>query len=287
MDWGTHPILAAKMLESCNLDKGAAIYSNLPALDSKPAHYHRVYAHILENQETILDAAIEVLGSDELARRDFKSLKERVTATIDGLKKHLSKASSSDDKSQLENRIYVYTRLMEEAEVFVAHIDKAANLLRDNSISKISGDKMSAAVSMISHVYFDTFNNPVQVFLPYSSLPSGQWDFWDQIDYMRFRGEFYNEDNISTFRQEISKSKAWDVKLTPPALIKAMIIRIGELSQPAIKYEVTDWSIRKFLRYMDINEYYRADVELKFCRDIEAEIIKIIMAEFGRKDQDK
>lgn len=283
MDWGTHPVLAAKILKSCNLDKGAAIYSNLPALDSKPAHYHRVYAHILVNQESILDAAIEVFGSDEMARRDFKNLEERFTVTIDGLKEQLSRAVSPDDKSQLERGIYAYTRLTEEAKVFVAHTDEAANLLRDSSISKVSSDKMSAAVSMISHIYFDTFNNPVQIFLPYSSLPSGQWYLWDNTDYMRFRAEFYNEASIIPFRREIIKSKVWNVKMTPPALIKAMIIRVGELSQPAIKYEVIDWSIRKFLRYMDVDRYYRADVELKFCRDIEAEITRIIMAKFGKK----
>jgi len=71
MDWGTHVVLSAKLLESCGLDKGAAIYSDLPAIDSKPAQYHRVYAHILENQPSILDAAMEIFGSEEVVSRDF------------------------------------------------------------------------------------------------------------------------------------------------------------------------------------------------------------------------
>lgn len=286
MDWGTHMVLAAKLLGSCNMNRGAAIYSNLPAIDLKPAHYHRVYAHILENQPDILDVAMEVFGSEEIASRDFAALTERMAVKINSLKERLKRTSGYEERNVLEKKIYAYTRITEEAETFVGLADKAKELLSDDSVSKISSDKMSAGVSLVSHIYFDTFNNPVQAFLPYSSLPSGQWDFWDQIDYMRFRSEFYNDDNIATFRREIARSETWKVKLTPAALIKAMIIRVGELSQPAIKYEAIDWSIRKFLRYMDINEYYRADVELKFCRNIEADIIRIIMAKFGRKDQE-
>lgn len=284
MDWGTHVVLAAKLLDSCGLDKGAAIYSNLPVIDNKPAHYHRVYAHILENQPSILDVAIEIFGSKEVASRDFDALAKRMSAKVDHLKKGVEKASGYEERNGFEKKIYAYTRIIEEAETFVELTDKARDLLADDDVSKISGDKMSAAVSLISHIYFDTFNNPVQVFLPHSSLPSAQWDFWDNIDYMRFRSEFYNDDNINVFRQEIARSKVWEVRLTPAALIKAMIIRVGELSQPSIKYEVIDWAIREFLRYMDVGHYYRADVELEFCRDIEADIIRIIQTKFAKKE---
>ncbi len=41
MDSGTHVVLATKLLESHSLDKRAAIYSNLPVIGTKPAHYHR------------------------------------------------------------------------------------------------------------------------------------------------------------------------------------------------------------------------------------------------------
>ena len=68
MDWRTHVVLSAKLLQSCDLDKGAAIYSNLPAIDSKPAHYHRVYAHIMENQPSILDVGMEIDTADDLQK---------------------------------------------------------------------------------------------------------------------------------------------------------------------------------------------------------------------------
>jgi len=41
MDLGTQVVLATKLLESHSLDKRTTIYSNLPAIGTKPAHYHR------------------------------------------------------------------------------------------------------------------------------------------------------------------------------------------------------------------------------------------------------
>ncbi len=80
MDWGTHFILAAGMLDSCGCDKGATIYSVLPVIDRIPAHFHRVYAHILENQPKILDAAIEIFtGKETCTDKDsyeYKRIKE-------------------------------------------------------------------------------------------------------------------------------------------------------------------------------------------------------------------
>lgn len=282
MDWGTHVVLAAKMLKSCNLDRGTAVYSNLPAIDNKPAHYHRVYAHILENQPAILDAALEIFGSQEIKDRDFDRLSNKITTKVKGFEKELKSVKTIEEKWGLESRIYAYTRIDEEAGVFVELADKAKDLLQDEEVSKISSDKLSAAVSLISHVFFDTFNNPVQAFIPFSTLASAQWDFWDQIDYIAFRRDFYKEEMIIPFRKEIASDDIWDIQLKPESLIKAMIIRVGEQGRPAIPYEAIDLVIRNFLRYLDINEYQRVDKEIKFLRELEKRIIKIISAKFPK-----
>ncbi len=252
MDWGSHIVLASKLLGSCGLDRGAAIYSNLPAIDSKPAHFHRVYAHILENLPVILDAGIDVFNGSEY--KDYKSYQEE----------------------------YAYTRIRGEYDEFLKLTREGSVLLDDDSVAIISSDKMSAAVSLVSHLFFDLFNNPVQAFLPYNSRPSAQWDFWDSIDYMKFRGEFYNEENIIDFRIRIAESNVWDGDYSPAKMIKAMIVRIGEMAEPSITYEVVDNAVRKFLRYMDINEYLRIDKELAFCHRVEKNIVEIISERFGQ-----
>lgn len=286
MDWQTHVVLSYKILESCGCDKGAAIYSNLPAIDSKPPHYHRVYAHILENQPAILDAAIEIFGSAEVKNHDFGALNRKMSKKLDFLraKLEINKNDDFDKRNGFERELYAYERLTEEAAVFVDLAEKAADILNDSNAANISTDKVSAGVSLISHTYFDSFNNPIQLFLPNSALCSAQWDFWERIDYMKFRGDFYKSDNISYFRENIIASNIWqDMHLNPKELIKAMIIRLGEMGRPAISYEIIDWGIRKFMRYMEIDEYQRADKALEFCKTLEKEICRLIECKFNKK----
>lgn len=284
MDWGTHVLLAAKVLECCDLDKGAAIYSVIPVIDKEPAHFHRVYAHILENQPDFLDAAMEIFASDEIKKRDFDSLNRLIAEKIGTLGAEMDNIPSEDynRKRALEKKIYAYKRITEEIPVFMKHAEDAGDLVNDESVKNISIDKLSAAVSLLSHTYFDTWNNPIQLFLPGCSYCSAQWEFWNDIDYMKFRGDFYKPENIADFRKEIIKSRVWDIKLKPEAIIKAFIIRLGEMGQPSIPYEIIDMGIRDFMRYMDIDRYQRVDTEIQFCHDIEKEIKDIVYKDYKR-----
>jgi len=283
MDWGTHIVLASKILEVCGLDKGASIYSDLPAIDSKPPEFHRVYAHILENQPVILDAARDIFQNELTMRRDFGGLNKFLGGKIIKLEAQLANAPSKE-RRKLEQRIYAYTRIVEDAPEFLKLVDQASNSLNESRIASLSADKLSAGVSVITHIFFDTFNNPVQAFLPYSSLASAQWDLWDSIDYLGFRENFYRDENINRFRKEVADDSIWDVKLNPKALLKAMIIRVGEQGRPPIPYKVIDWVIRKFLRYIDINEYQRVDKEIKFLRRLEDRIKEIISRDFPKEE---
>ncbi len=277
-------VLAARLLDSSKLDLGAAIYSVIPVIDQKPAHFHRVYAHILENQPDFLDVTLELFARPEAEKKDFAALGRFVDGKAAQLRKEFDGTPPADaaKRQKLEKKIYAFTRISEEAPGFLKLLDDARDVVGDGRVTKISTDKLSAAVSLLSHTYFDTYNNPVQIFLPNCSLCSAQWDFWSKIDYMKFRGDFYKPENIIPFRKEVAKSKVWDVELKPEALMKAIIIRLGEMGQPAIPYEIVDMGLRDFLRYMDVNEYQRADAELKFLHDLEDEISNIIYRKFAR-----
>lgn len=282
MDWQTHVVLASKVLEACGLEKGCALYSNLPAIDSKPPHYHRVYGHILENQPIILEAALNIFTMEEIEKGNLKRLKEKIALKIKRFKEGLNKENIREKRWEWENKIYVYQRICEEIEGFLELSEKAGNILNDKEITKISNNKIGAGTSLISHIFFDTFNNPIQAFLPYTSLCSGQWELWDEIDYMAFRYDFYKEQVIKRFRKEISSSNIWNISLKPEALIKAMIIRVGEQGQPHIPYEAVDLCIRNFLRFLDINEYQRVDREVEFLRKLEIKIGNFIKKSFPK-----
>ena len=267
MDHETHISLAYKLLQACNADQSAAVYSLLPVIDREPAHYHRVYGHILRNQPQIIDAALEILGGNS---------------------------------SQVNRSSYEYRRIVEDKEYFKKLIDGAAKIIANESIKTPSRDKLSATIAIISHIYFDTFNNPVQAFLPESAYCSAQWKFWEDIDYLKFRGEFYSDSIIARFRKKVLSDPIWEVKLDPQlfrkdarerllaskelekkldpyALVKAMIIRLGELAAPEIDYDIIDWSIREFLSYLGSDKYFRPDRELVFCKELEKRIGSLIV----------
>ncbi len=284
MDWGTHVILAAKLLKSCGLDPGAAVYSDIPVIDNHPAHYHRVYAHILQNFPDFLDVALEVFGSAEFTHRDFAALNHRMETRVKELEAHLSVLPASDEKGRrlMEGKIYAHRRIVEESSVFAKHLDMAADLVGDPQVSRASTDRLAAALSLVSHPYFDVWNNPVQFFLPDCAFASARWDFWTKIDYMKFRGDFYKEKNITRFRLEMVEHPLWNTSVQPEALIKTIIIRMGEMGAPTIPYEVVDWGIRRFLRYLGIEQYQRAVKEIEFCHRLEEEIDRLIIRDFRR-----
>ena len=253
VDHLTHIVIAYKVLDVCGCDKKAAIYSLLPAIDREPAHFHRLYAHIIHNFPAILKAALKVF-----ARQDIS----------------------------LNKNSYEYKRVAEDKDYFLGLVREALAWIKDKSILEPSPDLLSAGISMLSHIYIDTFNNPVQAFLPESVYASGQWDFWNQVDYLVFRSKFYSEFAIKAFRSMLSKSDVWEVEsLDPFALVKAMIIRLGDLSRPHVGYEVVDWKIRVFLRFLGCNQYKRCDRELGFCKKLEEHIKELIMRCLGEGDE--
>ena len=243
MDHLTHIGMAYKLLESCGCDKRAALYSLLPAIDRQPAHFHRVYAHIISNFPKIITTAIHVF---------------------------------SDNSVPVDKNSYEYKRISDDKKYFLKLTEAASPTINDNSISDPSSDKVSGGVALLSHIYFDTFNNPVQAFLPESVYSSGQWEFWKNVGYLTFRSKFYRKDIIQTFRERLLDDKIWDTKVDPYTLIKAMIVRMGDLSQPGIGYEIVDWKIREYLRFLGCDEYKRPDRELQFCKKLEKKIESLI-----------
>lgn len=243
MDHLTHIVMSYKLLQSCGCDEGAAIHSLLPVLDREPAHFHRVYGHIISNFPRILTTAIHVFADN----------------------------SVSVDKGS-----YEYKRISKDKEYFLSLVKKASAIIKDDSILNPSSEKLDGGISLLSHIYFDTYNNPVQAFLPDSVYSSGQWDFWRNVGYLTFRTKFYRDDVISAFWKGLSNDKVWNVKVDPYTLVKAMIIRLGDLSLPGVKYEVVDWKIREYLRFLGLDEYKRPDRELRFCKNLEKRITALI-----------
>jgi len=308
MDWGTHLILAGKLLKSCGLPMGGCLYSELPAVDIEPLAFHRQYGHILANETLLIDAATEIYAMTEFKARDFPALKKKTDEKLAALKKKQARVEAGEaskaERKLARDRAYFYGRVAGTAEEFVKRELKEAVNILGKEAGEVSTDKLTAAVSMASHTYFDTFNNPVSVFYPYAPNYAAHWSFWEEIDYLDFKETFYNPDNITKFREHIRDSSVWkaDVDHTierdpvirgriekeigkpynPVGIIKAMIERLGDLA-PAISYEAVDKTLRDFLGYLDCKEIVHCDRERLFLLNIEREIKRVIYEKYGRR----
>jgi len=307
VDWGTHVVLAGKLLHACELDMGAAIYSVLPAIDIKPVHYHRQYAHLLANLPLILDAATEILGSPEVEQRDFEALRARTQPRLQELRGRADEAERDPGlgraaKRQARDRAYFYERIADEAEGFTTRELAGAVEVLGPEAAKISRDPLAAALSLVSHPYFDTFNNPVATFIPLAANYAAQWELWREIRYLDFKTTFYREETISAFRQEIAGCSVWtdpvdasreadpDIRrrilesqgqpYSAHGFIKAMIERLGSLS-PGISPNAVDLAIRDFFSQLGVQDIVHADRELLLSLNIEKRISGLIRQDYS------
>jgi len=262
MDELTKGILSAKLLEVCGCNINSAIYTFTPIENEEL----RLYTHSLHNLPQVLDSAIEI----------FTREKTKIA----------------------KNPIY-YMNLKKDHERLISLFSSLCGLLDYKGQKKIEQNKMHAALSCMNHIYFDTFTKPIQFFLPHSSICSGNWEFWDSINFFTFKEKLQNKEFNFNFKEKIIRSEVWntkfdlkifpmivqrrlikekllDKKLNPASMVKAMIIKIGEMGRPFINYEAIDFSIRELFVYLNEKKYTRVDREIEFLRRLDKEIIRIL-----------
>jgi len=308
LDWETHLILSGKLLKTCDLPTGGCIYSLLPAIDIEPLAFHRQYAHVLANQPLILDAVLEIYGMKAFKKRNFSALKQKTDEKLAILKRRQEKIEKSNasriEKRLARDRTYFYRRVAETAGRFVNKELNMASKILGKEVEDVSTDLTTAAVSLVSHTYFDMFNNPVSVFYPYAPNYAAHWSFWEEIDYLDFKERFYDDENIEVFKKNMRDSSVWITEVDPTyerdetirkrikkkmgepynpyGIIKAMIERLGDLAL-GISYEAVDRALRDFLSYLGCKEIIHSDRERLFLLNVEREIKRLIFERYGKR----
>lgn len=266
MDIKLYALFVKKLNEVCGLEDDNLVYALLPSIDNKPGYMNGIYSHTLDKLPLVIDSSLEIFGT-----------------------KKTGVAKSS----------YPYQRLIEEKNDLFNALSNLKEILKLKEI-KINEDKKAAAFAALSSIYLESFIRPVQFFLPHSSIPAGHWEFWDKTNYLEFIKKIHQKETINILTKKLTKSSVWETKfrpddfpeivkrrllkekllgkkLDPSAMIKAMIIRMGELAKPSINYEIIDFSIRSFFTYLGVKKYLRVDREIFFLRALEEEIQKILV----------
>ena len=207
MDSLTHLHFAYRLLQIVNGNTSAAVCSLFPQIDRIPAYFHRMYAHPYSQMGRL----------GEIGSCIFKhgTVPQRFQNTYEG-DRFLA------DRARMQS--------------FLGEFESDAGLPR----TQFNPDSLSVTLAFVSHTYQDTFNNPIQAFLPYSVFPCAQWRLWTEIDPIHFRTRLYAPNNISAFRKEFFENSLWSTRLDGPSLVKAMIAQTALASVVPLPSEFVD-----------------------------------------------
>jgi len=303
MDLSTHIVLTTRLLDACGLDRGGAIYAVVPELDVKPAHYHRMFSNILQYQPIIIDTCMDIFSRPEVMARDFDGLRKSLEPDIGELLEKYESLRSDDSASRQDinaafNNHYCYDRIADSIDAFFDELDTVAELIGPEAL-KISTDRVTATVGLLSHTYFVTYTYPPMPFIPHSPMAAQQIEFAEAIDYFAFKGIFFESASpaLTKLREDFfydegmwsrvlpddttsdpvirERIAAADGQLyNPISLVKAMIERLGALA-PGIEYDAVQKGIRNYLSYLGVEEHVHSDRERLFCCNIEKGIQRI------------
>lgn len=258
MDPNLSLLFIKNLNELCGLEHDNLIYSLLPSIDVNQSFVNGTYNMSLKDIPLFIDAGVQVF---------------------------------TNKKTNISKNSPYYLRVKEEKENLFNILAKSKRLLGLKEI-KVGEDKKSAALAAVSSVYFNTFFTPIPFFLPNTSLFSGHWDFWDEVNYLEFIKKVHQKEMIEALSERLLKGDGWKMdfkpndfpeiikrrlikedafnkKLVADSMIKAIIIRMGELGKPYINYEIIDYAIRNFFTYLAIDRYLRVDREILFLRKFE------------------
>ena len=258
-------ILAKRLLDKCGCAPGHSVYALIS--DIYGDYCSGVYSHSLQLKPELLESAFAIFHDKETT---------------------LAKSSPA------------FLALTKNKDTVLEIFGNSDVLLGKEEIEKLGTNEINATLSIIFSSYLDSFVKPVQFYLPISSSCAGQWKLWEQLDYFAFlqnnkdmkkqflfrerlakhpvwKMELKPEDFTLAIRKAIAKRGMFGKKLEPEAMIKAIIIRMGEISSPAVSYETIDYSMRSMFTYLKCDKYLRVDREIEFLKRLEEAIKEEIL----------
>jgi hypothetical protein len=242
MDRLSHIAFAKGLLKVAGENTNMAYLSIVPLIDAEPSFLHRLQCHPLVKGPLLVKCALNVFGS------------------------------KSKPAPRVPEETYDLKRLLEEKDDIANTFMTTENAgLKDMEFDEGFG----ALLSVLSHPYFDTYNNAVQALAPYETYCAGQYEMWKKVDYFNFRVKWYKE-TAPQVREKVLSEDFWNVRFTAAEMVKGLIHRVAAFTQPGVPLE----SIRKIEKDLEVNDVpFNSEVEeffIKLENSIETNLVKSV-----------
>jgi hypothetical protein len=226
MDSRTHVELSRRLVAAAGGPEGAAIAALFPQVDRHPPTLHRLHAHNVHRARPIVRLGLALLSGGRPPEQADPYERERFESEAprfkDYLREPLGAAPPAEGPEATE----------------------------------------AALMAFVSHLYLDTFNQPVQPFAPTSVYCAGQWELWQALG--DFRKRLYTTGLIDSLRDRLFAEGVWaDLGgLSAPALTEGMLVRLCALSRGDLPASLAETSMEVIGLRRDAPARVRAAVEL-------------------------
>ncbi len=242
-----------------------------------------MHTHALSNLPELLEVAVGTFSMFEKFKHDEAQTRESLKPLIESIQQEIQNSTNFNHRYYYKKQILFYNQILDHSEELIAQYLKLSQESYLPSEEFFKENQIGFFLSFISYIYFDLWIAPRQLFFPDKSTCSGAWSVWEDIDYFQLTELIQVDDDFQGFGAALYEHSFWNEKFDPHAMVKAMIIRMGELGNPAIPYSTVDWNIRIFLRFLGVSNYKRCDRELEFLKDHECVFNQLLVKKFVRQ----
>ena len=279
---GNHTKFAQLILKLCSYEERIACLTSLYSFIDFNSTRNNCFTPALSSFPDFFEVIVDVLSTLESQGNDVPKTKIALGKTLGLLKEGVKNSSNFMENYFYKKRLFFYSQTLEGLDSLKAQCSQGTSGYILPTADFLSDNKNALFLSIASYTYFDLWIRPRQVFFPRSSYCSGAWNLWEEIDYPQF-SEYFNLD--SQEEGECSgwfEDTNWSEELNGLSMLKAIIIRMGEMGSPSIDYSVVDWNIRILLRYLGVQEYLRADTEVEFLKKQDIWLLSLFKKNFSR-----
>jgi len=257
--------LTKQILDNCDVHQSYLVHSLVPEIEGTPSILSKTYSNTLNSVPNFLESILTIFCGQ---------------------------------KRIIAQQAYEFQKLVNNQKEFMNLINEHQNQIGLDDLT-INDNKVDAALAILSNIYFESFTRPIQFFLPHSSACSGQWTLWEKNNYFELLNRINDKEFIFFFTKNAMEKKSLTIKFKPEhfpeivrrrlmkdnslgkkldkeAMIKALIIRLGEMAKANNYYEVIDYCIRSFFTYLGVKKYLRVDREMEFLRRFEIKVKEIL-----------